>query len=120
MYEGTFARVSNRATWNDTVEVRDDNTDELFDLSEVDEITLQLCHRRPDDYGWSGSSVLSATLTGGDIVITDLGTFEFTFNNGTMSGICASTYDIGLILQIDETVTQLVIGSVAVIDGVVR
>ena len=60
MKTGTFAPVSNTATWRDTLEIYDDVTGTPFDLGNVDEITLKL---RDID---SESIVLSGSLTGGE------------------------------------------------------
>lgn len=113
MLTGTLDPVSNKATWVVLYELVDADTDEAIDLSDVDEITVQI--RDPG----SSSSRLSATKTGGDVTITDTGVFRFVFSADDMAGLDPRTYEIGVTLEQDDEVVQLMIGHLPILDGIV-
>jgi len=114
MYVGALDPVSNRATWIALYELRDDDTDELIDLSSVDEITIQVSDNRK-------SMQLSATLSGGSVEIVDTGVFKWTFTASQMSTLSAArTYEVGCVLEGEGEKLQLIIGTLPVLDGVVR
>lgn len=113
MYIGALDPVSNKATWIVLYELKDDETDELIDLSSVDEITVQVRDSRK-------SMILSATLSGGSVEIVDTGVFKWTFTASQMSTLAASrTYEVGCTIKKEEETVQLLIGTLPVINGVV-
>lgn len=114
MFTGTLDPVSNKATWVCFYELTDADTDEAIDLSSVDEITVQV--REPG----SGSSRLTATKTGGDVTIPDTGVFRWVFSATDMGGLDPKTYEIGVTLEQDDEVVQLMIGYLPVLDGIVQ
>jgi hypothetical protein len=111
----TLPAISNQATWSDTVELIDKDTGDPMDLGDVTEITLKL---RDKD---SGSTVLSGSLTGGEIATVGDdadGTFQFTFSASTMSAICSSkTYEIGILVTTVTETDQVVLGTIPVLEG---
>ena len=113
MFIGPLEPVSNKATWMALYELRDDETDELIDLSSVNEITIEVRDK-------SCVTVLSATLTGGSIEHVDTGIFKWTFSKDQMSALTAKTYEVGCILEGEGESLQLIIGTLPVLDGVVR
>lgn len=113
MYAGTLDPVSNRQTWVVNYELTDAETDELIDLSGVDEITV--CIRDPQ----SQSAILTATKTGGEIVISDTGVFTWTFSATDMRTLDPKTYEVGCTLEDNDETIQLLIGMLPVYDGIV-
>jgi hypothetical protein len=112
MIATTLPAISNQATWKDTVELRDAETDALIDLkTEVDEITLKL--RDPH----SGCTVLTLTLTGDDIVVIDDGVFEFTASAATMSGIDPKSYELGCLVTMADEIHQIILGRQPILKG---
>lgn len=114
MLTGALNPVSNKATWTVIYELVDSDTDEAIDLSEVDEITIQVRDPR------SRSPLLSGSLTGGQVSRVDTGVFSWTFSASQMSALCANTYDVGCIIEQNGETVQILIGTLPVIDGIVR
>lgn len=113
MFTGTLEPVSNRATWIANYELTDAETGDLIDLSGVDEITIDI--RDPH----TRTQMLSATKTGGEIVISDTGVFTWTFSVTQMRTLDPKTYEVGCTLTDNSETVQLLIGMLPVYDGVV-
>ncbi len=116
MKTGTLEPVSNAATWTDTLEFYDDETDEaLFTeatpATHPDEITLSLRDATSD------TAVLSGSLTGGELVIVANGHVEFTFSADTMAGLDPKTYEVGVLYTQEDVTTQIILGTLAVLKG---
>jgi hypothetical protein len=92
MHTGTLPAASNRATYRETFEVFDDDTDTLFDLTDC---TIVFEVRARGD----GSPVLSASTDDGNVTIQGTGVFDVLFSR-------------------DET-SQFIAAHLPVIDGVV-
>jgi len=113
MLTGTLDAVSNAATWSDTLEFVNDETDAAWfvQASPPDEITLKL--RDPQ----TKETVLSLSLTGGDIEIVDDGTATFTASADAMSGINPKTYEVGVLYENDDVVSQVILGTISILEG---
>jgi hypothetical protein len=111
MYLGTLQPVSNKATWVETVEVRDDDNEPL----DITSATIVVAVRNKK----SKRVELTAETGNGVTLPGDTGVFQFTFSVDQMGGLCPETYDVGVTIEIDDVTTQLFIGTVAVLDGVV-
>lgn len=112
----TLPAVSNKATYVGDYTLFDDDTGDTIDLSDVDEITIAI--RDPQ----SQVLVLSGTYTGGEISVvgaTTDGTFEWRFEADDMGALDAKTYEVGLTIEQDDDVIQLIIGRLPVLDGIV-
>ena len=129
-YNGYLNDVSNRASWIDCVELRDNETDELLDFTDAQEIVVQVVAVNYDNYfrfgdyglgvgGYVGAAIITATLSGGTIVIISPGIFQFTFPRSIMNTLIGGDYNVGMTLVKDEETIDLFIGQVAVRDGVV-
>lgn len=112
MITGTLSPASTRATWSESVELTDEDGGDPIDLSDVDEITVEI--RDPA----SMSSVLTATL-GDGVTIIETGVFQFEFSKDDMNDLCPKTYEIGCTIEKDDQTVQLLIGYVPVVDGIV-
>ena len=112
MNRGTLDPVSNQATWTDTIELYDDETGEPFDLGDVTAITMKLRDGCMTP-ALSGSLGEEIEIVGDD----EDGVFEFTFSAGTMSNLEAKTYEVGILVTTATATTQLILGTVAVLEG---
>jgi hypothetical protein len=113
MFTGTLSPVSNKADWIEEYELYDDETGEALDISTAEEITVSI--RDPN----SQSIELTASLSGGSITHIETGVFEWTFTAAQMRGLCAKTYEVGMTMLKDDVTTQILIGHVPVVDGIV-
>lgn len=113
MLTGTLNPTSTSASWSESFEIVDDDTDEAVDLSDVDEITVTI--RDPQ----SKTIMLTATYTGDDIELVDDGTFQVSFTADQMGGLESKTYDIGCTIEKDDQTVQFLIGHLPVLDGIV-
>jgi hypothetical protein len=105
MFLGSLPLASNRADWSEIFEIFDDETGEQIDLSDS---TILLEVR--DDYRRVTASV----------ALVDTGKFEAAIPRDQMRQFCSGTYEVGCTLMRDGIVTQEFIGSLPIMDGVVR
>ena len=105
MFTGSLPPASNRADWSEVFELFDDETGDLLDLTDAT-ITFEI-----RDGCWR----LAAT-----VVVITTGTFSASFTKDQFRNLCAGTYDAGCMVTINDTTTQEFIGTLPVLDGVVR
>lgn len=114
MIIGTLEPVSNRQTWKQEFSVVDVDTDEAFDISSATAINLQVEDAR------TRSPMLVASLANGKITLPgDTGVFRVTFTASEMHVLDARTYNIGITVTADSETSQVFIGQLPVIDGIV-
>ncbi len=114
MYEANFAPVSNRADWLGTIELVYDDTNEILtDLTGLS-VLLEVRSRNPP------CRVLMATTDDGHITLTPDGVIQWQFSADEMRGLSAGTYEIGVTITREDITEQELVGSVPVIDGIVR
>lgn len=113
MYSGTLAPVSNAETWTDTLEFINDETGDPWFVEESppDEITIKL--RDPQ----TKSIVLSLSLSGGEITVTGDGEAAFEASASAMAAINPKTYEVGILYENSDTVSQVLLGTISVLDG---
>lgn len=109
MYIGSLPVVSNRATFNQSFEVIDDETGTGFDLTNA---TIVYEIRDPQ----SRVSILTADI---DLSDATNGIFTASLTSDQMRTLCAKQYDVGCTVEISDEVSQFFAGTQAVIDGVV-
>jgi hypothetical protein len=114
LISGNLPPVSNRETWNEQIELRDDDTGELFDLSGLKQIHIAVA---PLNDGCS--SVLSGTLAGGEIYIPSTGIIEWLFTESQMRTLDPGEYNVGITLTFSNETKQALVATVPVIDGIV-
>ncbi len=113
MYQAVFEPISNRADWIGNLQLQNEETGApITDLTGV-EVTLEI---RRECY----SPYLSATFANGRIIDQGNGVMQWRFTASDMHGLCPDTYDIGITLSRDGITEQELIGSLPIIDGVVR
>lgn len=112
-YQGVLESVTNREDWVVPVEVTDPDSGDPIDITAAT-ITLAVRDQK------TKTQALEATV-GDGITITDGpgGTFQWAFTESQMHGLCATTYDVGLVIEINAVKTQLFVGTVPVLDGIV-
>ena len=109
MYTGSLGTISNREDWIQSIDVVDENGGDV-DISAA-QITLAV--RKRND------TVPALTATVGDGIALASPRFTFTFDVGDMRALAAGTYDVGCVVTVSGTTTQLIVGTVAIVDGVV-
>lgn len=114
MFTGQVAVVSNTATWQSPVfELLDeDNNDAVVDLSAVG-LTVDVSVFIKD---FNGCTLATATIANGKAIIVAPG-FQWQFEVADLSNICAGTYKCGAKITINNVVTDLIDGTIAVVEG---
>lgn len=105
---GRFGTVTNRETWIDRIEIRDDNGP--IDLSSAD------C-RLEVQYQPNGGRALSARTGDGVLLSTDEGIIEWRFDAPRMKQLSPGLYNVGLIYTSDGVTTQVLTGVIQIDDG---
>jgi hypothetical protein len=128
-YGGFLSEVSNRASWIDVVEVTDLEDGSPIDLTQAQEIVVQVVSRIYDNYyrydygfgvgGYTGAWQIIATLSGGKIVLIQPGMFQFSFTRSEMNTLPGGDYDVGMTITIDDITTEIFIGQVPIREGIV-
>ncbi len=112
MYQGTLPARSNIATWSDFIEFIDDTTNEPFDLSTADEITVRVRDLECD------RELLSASLSGGTVTLSDqTGVAAFSFTDAQMRTLCVGVYEFGTTITVDGDVYQIHLCRLPVVRG---
>lgn len=114
MYIAQLEPVSNRADWLGTIELVNDDTNEI--ITNLTGVTAKIyvsskipCYR-----------ILSGTTEDGHIQLIDGGIISWQFTAAEMAPVCAGTYDIGITIERDDITQQELIGSLPVVDGIMR
>lgn len=106
MFMGSLPPASNRADWSEIFEFYDDVTGEQIDLT-GSTVTLELSDR----------DCRNVTAS---IIIVDTGKIEASIPASQMRQFCAGTYEVGCTLTRGGIITQEFIGSLPILDGVIR
>lgn len=110
---GSLPSASIHGTWIEQVQVWDIDTDTPFDLTDVDEITVAL---RTMDQGHGEFTEMSLTLTNGDIEMPDTGIIQWRAEVDAMRTLDSKLYEVLLILEDDDDVVPLIIGTISIVD----
>jgi hypothetical protein len=123
MLTGSFESVSNRETWSQDIELTDGHTGAAINLTGAAIVVEIRAKRQSGDYGIpAGTVALSATTVNGKITLPGGGTdgvLRWTFSATDMRGVCAGTYDVGATYTLSGVTTQILIGTVPILDGIV-
>jgi hypothetical protein len=112
MFTGQVAEVSNRATWrSDVYEIYDDGDGTTTDLSAVSPLDIVVTIRDMD-----GCLRATASIDNGKVTVPGPG-FQWQFEDTDLRQLCAGTYRLGVKITIDSFITDLIDGSVAVVEG---
>lgn len=108
-YKQEFSATDD-ADWFETIELIDNDTS--GPLAEAATATYAL------EVKDCGCAVLTASTAGGTIEQPDDNVIQWRFPATQMSGLCTGkTYDVGLTMTTTEGTIQLLVGTLAVIDG---
>jgi hypothetical protein len=118
MITGPFEEVSNRADFTDVIEVHDGDTHELIDITGAS-IQIEVGRQTRPPWG-SGDIVLRASTDDGSITILSTNVFDFIFPVEKMRALEPGNYDVGVTIKRDGRTAQQAIGSLPVVDGIVR
>lgn len=103
-----FGTVTNRETWIDRIEIRDDTGP--LDLSTADcQLEVQ--------YQPNGGRALSARTGDGVLVSTDEGIIEWRFDAPQMKQLMPGLYNVGLAFTLNGITTQVLTGVIQIDDG---
>jgi hypothetical protein len=125
MYTGQVAVISNKATWrSDVIELVDESDGTTTDLSDLEVgtildivVTIRGMRCRSDDYGSATSTAIAtASIDNGKVTIPGPG-FQWQFEVEDLSGLCAATYRLGVKITINGFVTDVIDGTIAVVEG---
>lgn len=109
MYEGSLGKVSNREDWIQTIECVDENGADVT----ITGATIELAVRKNGD----STATLTADTTDGITISTP--SFTFTFDSTDMANLDAGQYEVGVVIEIAGVRTQLIVGTVSIVDGIV-
>lgn len=113
MYQGTLEPVSNRADWFGTIELVNDDTNEVITDLNGAEISIAIRQR--------GCWPVLTAKTGDDrISFIGDGIIQWHFTPSDLRCLCAGTYEIGITVKRDDITDQELIATIGIIDGVVR
>lgn len=92
-----------------SIELIDATTNQPLDTTDAD-FNLQVSE--------CGTSMLTASTDDATIIIPETGTIQFTFTADQMNSLePGTTYDVGLTMTTNTGKTQLLVGSLAIING---
>lgn len=112
MYQGSLPPRSNKASWSDSIQIFDDTTGDAVDISAATAISVRARDRE------TCATVLEATLANGAISLpAQTGVISFSFTETQMGSLCAKSYDFGLLLTISGSTSQIILGTLPVIEG---
>jgi hypothetical protein len=128
-----FEQTTNRESWNKIVQLKDEDTGELLDLSAITSIHVEVRPTRGVNDNWDASGygpnyglgamnvsapVITADL-GAGVTVIDTGTFQIQFGLSQMRQLWATDYIIACVLSdgTDEGVFQLWLGRLPVLFG---
>lgn len=109
MYEGSLGKVSNREDWTQTIECVDENGDDVT----ITGATIELAVRKKGD----SAPTLTADTSDGITISTP--SFTFSFTSDDLGGLDPGQYEVGVVIEINSVRTQLIVGTVSIVDGIV-
>lgn len=111
MYQISFPPTSNRATWIFTGQINDASDGSLVDLS-----ALTFVFEVRDEFECPR---LEASTANGKFTVIGLGIFRWEFSVSDMSCLWPGTYNTGLTMANVDQTSQLSVGPLPIVDGIV-
>lgn len=117
MFTRQVAVISNQATWRSFVyEVVDEEDDTTTDLTDPAlDVDIVVTIRERDDC-CTPRALVTASIDNGKVIVPGPG-FYWQFEDSDLSSLCVGTYTLGAKITIDDYVQDIIIGSLAVIQG---
>jgi hypothetical protein len=114
MFQGQVDVISNQATWQslvyELVDEEDGTTTDLSDGALTVDIVVTI-RDKP-----CNSPLVTGSIDEGQVTVPGPG-FQWQFEVDDLTALCAGTYILGVKITIDDFVTDLIIGTIAVIEG---
>lgn len=114
MYTAQLKPVSNRADWIETIELIDDDTGQI--ITDLSDVTVNVEVREAS----CRSRVLIGSSDDGHVTYPGNGIIQWMFSRSEMSALTADIYEIGVTVTRNGFTEQELIGSLPIVDGVVR
>lgn len=119
MFQGQVDVISNQATYQslvyELVDEEDGTTTDLTDpLLTVDIVVTIRCF--PPLSGQTTTPLATASIANAKVTVPGPG-FQWQFEVSDLTTLCAGTYILGAKITINTFVTDLIIGTIAVIEG---
>lgn len=108
MYTGSLGVKTNRETWTQTIAVVDQDGVDVNIAAATIEIAVRL----------KGNTTADLSATVGDGITISSPDFTFTFSETDMETLDPGIYDVGIVVTISSTSTQLLVGTVSIVDGI--
>ena len=112
MYLANFGQISNRETWSQTIQVVDEDGND----ADISDATISVAVRNRKSFP-NQAQDLEASV--GDGVTVSSPNFTFQFEESDMDALDPGTYDVGITITISSFTTQLLKGTVHIVDGIV-
>jgi hypothetical protein len=118
MYQGQIDVISNRADWTAPmfVQLVDDSDDSIIDITNVDiDFDCAVYIKDADN-----CHIVTGTIDSGEVIVSDGDDgpgFQWAFEASRLYCLCAGTYKFGIKTTANGDVQDLVIGTVAVVEG---
>lgn len=119
MYTGQVAVITNREDWvSDPLQLTDEDTGEVLDILNPDvgfDASVYIsdennCRRKMISLNDGTGQVVAADYDDGPGI-------QWTFNQDDLSGLCAGTYTCGLKVTINGIPSDVIVGTLAIIEG---
>lgn len=110
MHIGSLAPVARGEDWIAISPLIDDDNAEVT-LTDV-EIVLSICRE-----GCPNTAILTASTTNGKITLPTTTSFQWWFTADDTASLCAGTYDVFLYVVIDDVRSQVIAGTVPIVEG---
>lgn len=113
MFTGQVAVISNKATWvSETYELVEQDDGTTTDLSDpLLTVDIVVTIKTMD-----GCTLATASIDNGKVTIPGQG-FQWQFEVGDLTSLCAGTYRLGAKVTIDGFVDDTIDGTIAVLEG---
>ena len=130
MYMVNFPETSNVSDWIGTVQLNDDDTGDLIDLTGCT-VTFMVVPQTargsgtgggggwPNIYSTQTTPVLVASTTNGKITLPSTGIIQWTFRASEMAALPGGFYECGLRIFKSPDTTQILLGQLPIINGAV-
>lgn len=112
-FSGILDPVATSAGWSQLLEILDQETGERVELAGAG-ILVEVRDRS------CGAVALSAGTDNGKVSVVDTGTVQISVPADETKRLRPGTYDVGAVLTLNDETRQLIIGSLPVVDGIVR
>ncbi|MDN4982249.1 hypothetical protein QY049_03285 [Bradyrhizobium sp. WYCCWR 13022] len=113
MYTGEVATISNKSDWlSDVVELVDEDDGTTTDLTAVSPLDILVTIKDEN-----GCLRATASISNGKVSVPGPG-FQWQFASNDLNALCAGRYGLGVKVTINGFATDLIDGTLSVVEGV--